>query len=297
MDTEEIEVFLTLAEELHFGRTALRLRLPQPRVSRLVATLERRVGGALFERTSRSVLLTPAGERLRDELLPAYDQVQAALRHASEAARQAAGVLTVGFTVTTNCEAVTRVIEEFEARNPSFRSLVREVDVFDPWTPLRDGQIDVEFNHLTVDEPDLAIGPPVVYGDRVLVVGRGHALAGRESVSVEDIADWEVVMLPAFFPQAMYDAIVPPRTPTGRPIRRRHEVRTVPEFITLIALGRAVHPTGSHISLLRRDDLLQIPIRDMPPLAIGPIWCTAREDPRIRALVRAARTLRATVRV
>jgi DNA-binding transcriptional LysR family regulator len=41
MDTEEIEVFLTLAEELHFGRTAARLRLPQPRVSRLVATLDR----------------------------------------------------------------------------------------------------------------------------------------------------------------------------------------------------------------------------------------------------------------
>jgi DNA-binding transcriptional LysR family regulator len=65
MDTEEIEVFLTLAEELHFGRTAVRLRLPQPRVSRLVAALERRVGGMLFERTSRSVRLTAAGERLR----------------------------------------------------------------------------------------------------------------------------------------------------------------------------------------------------------------------------------------
>jgi len=46
MDTAEIEVFLVLAEELHFGRTAERLRLPQPRVSRLVASLERRAGGA-----------------------------------------------------------------------------------------------------------------------------------------------------------------------------------------------------------------------------------------------------------
>ena len=55
MDTAEIEVFLVLAEELHFGRTAERLRLPQPRVSRLVAALERRAGGALFERTSRRV--------------------------------------------------------------------------------------------------------------------------------------------------------------------------------------------------------------------------------------------------
>ena len=52
VDTAEIEVFLALAEELHFGRTAERLRMPQPRVSRLVSALERRVGGTLFERTS-----------------------------------------------------------------------------------------------------------------------------------------------------------------------------------------------------------------------------------------------------
>jgi DNA-binding transcriptional LysR family regulator len=55
MDTAEIEVFLTLAEELHFGRTAERLRMLQPRVSRLVSALEHRVGGVLFERTSRRV--------------------------------------------------------------------------------------------------------------------------------------------------------------------------------------------------------------------------------------------------
>ena len=75
MDTAEIEVFLVLAEELHFGRTAERLRLPQPRVSRLVAALERRAGGALFERTSRRVRLTPLGQQLASQLRPAYAQL------------------------------------------------------------------------------------------------------------------------------------------------------------------------------------------------------------------------------
>lgn len=72
MDTAEIEVFLTLAEELHFGRTAERLRMPQPRVSRLIASMERRAGGALFERTSRRVRLTPLGAQLRCELELVY---------------------------------------------------------------------------------------------------------------------------------------------------------------------------------------------------------------------------------
>lgn len=70
MKVTQVEGFLILAEELHFGRTAERLYLSQPRVSRLVASFEREIGGALFERTSRQVRLTPRGVRLRDGLQP-----------------------------------------------------------------------------------------------------------------------------------------------------------------------------------------------------------------------------------
>lgn len=70
LERVEIEVFLTLAEELHFGRAAERLRLSTGRVSQVVRQLERRLGGALFERTSRSVRITPVGLRLAEELAP-----------------------------------------------------------------------------------------------------------------------------------------------------------------------------------------------------------------------------------
>jgi DNA-binding transcriptional LysR family regulator len=61
MDTADIEIFLTLAEELHFGRTAERMYVGQPRVSRVIAELENQAGGKLFERTTRKVRLTPLG--------------------------------------------------------------------------------------------------------------------------------------------------------------------------------------------------------------------------------------------
>jgi DNA-binding transcriptional LysR family regulator len=89
-DTAEIETFLVLAEQLHFGRTAERPRLEQPRVSRLIARLERRVGGALFDRTSRPVRLTPLGGQLCSGLQLVYAGLTAALegaRVAADAAR------------------------------------------------------------------------------------------------------------------------------------------------------------------------------------------------------------------
>jgi DNA-binding transcriptional LysR family regulator len=91
VDVAQLEAFLVIAEELHFGRAAQRLHVSQPRVSRLIASLERQVGGRLFERTSRKVTLTPLGEQLRDELGAAYTQMLAALDHARRTARRQPG--------------------------------------------------------------------------------------------------------------------------------------------------------------------------------------------------------------
>ena len=71
IELREIRVFLTLAEELHFGRTAERLNLTQSRVSQALRAFEIRLGDRLVDRTSRRVTLTTAGERLRAELDPA----------------------------------------------------------------------------------------------------------------------------------------------------------------------------------------------------------------------------------
>jgi DNA-binding transcriptional LysR family regulator len=71
MELREIEIFLALAEELHFSRTAERLHVSQARISQTIKKLERQVGAPLFDRTSRSVAPTPIGARLRDDLAPA----------------------------------------------------------------------------------------------------------------------------------------------------------------------------------------------------------------------------------
>jgi hypothetical protein len=70
VEQRDIEIFLTLAEELHFGRTAERLHVSTARVSQTIKKLERGIGTTLFERTSRHVALTPIGRRLDDDKRP-----------------------------------------------------------------------------------------------------------------------------------------------------------------------------------------------------------------------------------
>jgi DNA-binding transcriptional LysR family regulator len=295
MDTAEIEVFLVLAEELHFGCTAERLRLPPPRVSRLIATLERRAGGALFERTTRQVRITPLGAELCAQLQPAWSQLTGALDAARQAARGVVGQLRVGFTVTTGGDALTRLVDAFESRRHDSRVTLVEHQAFqgawDLWGPLRAGESDVLLDWLAVEEPDLTAGPAIDYRARVLAVARGHRLAGQPSVSAEELALERVARLPPSFPQAQADAIIPPCTPSGRPIPRAEPVHSFHELPSLVARGLIVHPTMTGISLLQRDDIALIPICDLPPLPLGLIWCTAHENARIRAFAATATTL------
>ena len=291
MDTAELEVFLVLAEELHFGRTAERLRMPQPRVSRLVSALERRVGGALFERTSRRVRLTPLGARLRSRVQPVYGQLIAALDDARAAARETEGVLRIGFSPTSNMEALTRLAGAFEARHPGCHAVLDGVSNLDPYSALRRGDLDVLVNWLAVDEPDLTAGPVLEYRDRVLAVARADPLATRASVTLEDLADREVAQMTPSFPPALTDAIFPPRAPSGREIRRGPAVRSIHELVSLVARGQIVHPTASGIPMFTRDDIALVPITGLPPLPLGLIWVTAHENARIRALAEVARSI------
>ena len=290
MDTADIEVFLTLAEELHFRRTAERLRVTQPRVSRVVAALERQTGGKLFERTSREVRLTPVGALLRDRLQPAYTQLQAAFDEARLAARGTAGELRIGFTLTTQGPVLTRLAAEFEAGHRGCRTALCEVDIHDPYGALRRGEIDVLVNWLAVDESDLTSGPAIEYRQRMLAVGISHPLAERRTVHAEELADYETAGVLASLPAALQDAIMPARTPSGRPILRTH-VGSAHDLVTQIVSCRAVHPTMAGILLLRRDDIAMIPIEDLPPLPLGLIWRTSHENARIRALAASATSI------
>jgi DNA-binding transcriptional LysR family regulator len=279
-DLREIRVLLTLTEELHFGRTAGRLGVTHARVSQIIRTLEARIGCRLFDRTSRTVRLTPAGVELSAHLRPAYERFLAALQAGSVGRT----FLRIGVTVTTGAPVISQLVEEFEERYSEYQTVIDEVDVWEPYEKLRRGEVDVLCNWLAVDEPDITVGPVIEERDRVLAVGRGHRLASRSSVSIEDVADETVMRPPDSFPAALREALWPSRTPSGRPIRSLQSVYSTSQIVSMIARGQIVHPTVRGVSLFERDDLLLIPIRDLPPLPFGLIWRTAHESAGVRLL-------------
>jgi DNA-binding transcriptional LysR family regulator len=293
VERDQLEAFLALAEELHFGRAAERLRLTQPRVSRLIRALERHVGGSLFERTSRRVRLTVLGEQFLGDLEPAYKGLIYAIEHAKAAARDVRGRLTVGFTITSATEALSDLIAQFAERFPDCEVAQRDVNPRQPFAALRSGEIDVLVNWQLGQEPDLTLGPVVDRQERVLAVRADSPLAKRESISAEELAGLPTATLEGGEPAWLHEGISPTRTPSGVSIPRGAVVRSITEAFALVAAGQVVHPTAAAMSrLFGRKDIAWIPIHDMAPLNLGLMWLTANTNARILAFAHGASTFR-----
>ncbi|MFG3258656.1 LysR family transcriptional regulator [Streptomyces sp. NPDC048172] len=288
MELRDIEVFLTLAEELHFGRTAERLHVTQPRVSHVVKKLERQVGGALFERTSRRVSLTPLGAQLRDDLAEVRAGLRKTLDRATRTARGGSEVLRLGM-ISWNTGDLRPVLGPFADQHPECELQIRSLSFADPFGPLRAGDVDVALLWLPVREPDLTVGPTVFTESIVLALSAAHPLAQKESVSYEDLVG--EVLMDGVTPDYWREAIVPSRTPSGRSLTVGPTVTNFEQMLPILATGEAMSPVHAQgVRYVQRDDIAFVPLEDAPMAHWALVWRAADENDLVRALADTTRT-------
>jgi DNA-binding transcriptional LysR family regulator len=289
IELREIRTFLVLSEELHFGRAAERLELTPSRVSQIVRTLETRVGGRLFDRTSRRVALTPLGEELLTRTSPIVEQLECALRETREVATGVAGTLRIGmYTPINGGPRMAEIIKTFESRHPGCRVILTDTGFGrDQLEWLRKDELDVLAMRLPIEDHEVTVGPILSSEERIVALATDHPLAERESVGLDDLADYAVADVRTL-PRKMMDAFIPPRTPSGKRLRRI-KIRTMGESIVRVALGETVHPTvGSLLDYSAHPGVTSVPINGMPASKTALVWLTARESVKVKAFARAA---------
>ncbi|MGW5352749.1 LysR family transcriptional regulator [Streptomyces sp. NPDC004031] len=292
LERQELETLLTLAEELHFGRTAERLHVSTARVSQTVAKLERRVGASLFARTSRRVELTPLGSRLVAELRPAWERIAAAYQAAVEAARGLTGTLDAAFVGAAGGQLLAGAAELFRERAPGCEVRIREVQPADVVAGLRAGEADLVLAGLPVDAPGIVSGPVLIGEARMLAVPAGHPFARRESLSVEDLARVTLLRLPAHAPASLQEDRAPSVTPAGRPVAHGPAAATYNELLTLVGAGRGALVVGAQTRrYYARPDVAYVPFRDAPPVEWALHWRADAATARVLAFADAVRAL------
>ncbi|MEW2504240.1 LysR family transcriptional regulator [Amycolatopsis sp. NPDC047767] len=230
LETRELAYFVAVAEELHFARAAERLGIAAPPLSRAIARLERRIGVRLFDRTSRRVSLTEAGEVFLAESRAALAAVDTAVRRAQRAARPAS--LVVAVRSGTGAGLLSDLLEAY-AHRPS-AAPVELLFTTDQTRALREGTADVAVLCASSDTTGLATTELAVESP-VALLPASHPFATRAAVPLDELRRVDA-----------YRATCPPVS--------------LDEIVDRVALGQLVVVVGESAASRIGDAVVAVPV-------------------------------------
>lgn len=259
----QLRAFVIICEELHFGRAAARLHMTQPPLSRLLKRLEEAVGTQLFERTSRRVVLTPAGERfLRDAR-----ELCEGLSRAKTAARQIAQGIGVpysfGYVESAAFDILGSVLTDFRVRRPGAQLELHELHTRDQVRMLRNHQLDMGLVRTTaLGEPGLEFDE--AYEDElVIALPHDHWVIGA-TVRLEDLANEQFIVYDRKLGSGMFNATLEATAAAGfMPIINQLATST-PMLFSLVAAGEGLALVVERTALTGRPGIRTARIVDVP---------------------------------
>ncbi|MFJ6130088.1 LysR family transcriptional regulator [Streptomyces griseoviridis] len=276
LDLRKLRYFVTVAEQLHFGRAADELHIAQPVLSRQIRALEQDLGASLFTRDRHGVELTDAGRQLLADAGPLLASTHAVRRRVSAAALGNRRLM-VGFRAGV---PVTPAARMFEDRHPDVVVDVQRIEADDQAAMLLDGRIDVGYVRLPIDEAGLRVTP--LYAEpRVAVLPAGHRFADKEEVTEADLAD---------------EPLVWHGDPSTQPTRRPHPdagypVRGVDETLEHVAAGRGISFLARSASVFyTHPDIAYVPIPELAPEQVCLAVAASHTSPVVDDFVTAARS-------
>src|SRR5271170_7254569 len=208
MELRQIRSFLSVAETLHFGRSAELIHLSQPALSLQIRALEEDVGVRLFERNRRTTTLTAAGVAFRNDAAAALSQLEQAIRRARLAASGKLGLLRIGFVSTAGSEIVPNIVRQFRQSNPEVEFSLRNILTAEQVQMLEAGTLDIGFLRVPLGEHSALDVVTVHREPFVLVVPASHKLAKRKKVRLREVAGEDFVMYERTYAPGFHDLIL-----------------------------------------------------------------------------------------
>jgi DNA-binding transcriptional LysR family regulator len=233
--------FIALAEELHFGRAAVRLHMTQPPLTQAIANLERQLGVRLFDRTKRSVQLTAAGQALLPEARDLLARAQALPAHARSAAHGEVGRLRLAFVSTVGFGLLPPWVRGFRSLYPQVEFELIEATGDVQLQALERGDIDAGIMlHSPGFAPAGLAHLPMAREALVLALPEQHPLATARALSLPGILDEPLVIFPRRIVPSLHDAVFGMYHASGRMPRVAQEAIQMQTIVNLVSAGLGV---------------------------------------------------------
>lgn len=261
MNLRRLRYFVTVAEELHFGRAAERLHMAQPPLSQQIRKLEEDLDLSLFDRSTRSVNLTDAGEALlvqAHRLLATSDSVD---RFLDDFRAGDAGKLRLGFVDSSAYEVMPRFLREYRKRWPSVEFELRSMSSDQQRAALTNGEIDLGIGR-TMGDGSGVEATPIISETLYLAVPSGHRLAEAKSVRLSRLDGQNFIGFDSSVSPTLHAELVGMFAAVGVGYRPIIEATEYTSILGLVAAGEGVAVVPAGVRSFQPAELRYVKISD-----------------------------------
>ncbi|MDI2098648.1 LysR family transcriptional regulator [Ruicaihuangia caeni] len=288
MELRHLTAFVAVAEELHFGRAAARLQMAQPPLSQRIRQLERELRVELFERTTRAVRLTEAGEALLKPAIRVLDDVDVAIRAARSGGRGELGRVSLGFSGASSHLHLPRLAGAVREHHPGLRLVLsRQNYANDALSEVADGSLDLAFVRLPINRDGVA-HRIIEQEELVVALPAHHRLTSLPRIDLSDLAEEPFVTFPGIVASSVRDALVHACVEAGFSPQIAQEAPDTYTILALVAAGVGVTLTPSSVQHAR-DDLIFRPLSGPPRVLHAALaWRSNNHSPALQKVLRIA---------
>ena len=289
MELRHLRYFAAVADELHFGRAALRLRIAQPPLSQQIRNLEDELGVELFHRTKRRVELTEAGQAFLNRVRVILETAGDAVTEAKRVARGELGRVVIGFMSAAMLDQFPVILRGFRRSFPDAQVQLSQLPSNEQLKAVASGHIDVGFVDSSHPTPTVMVGDVAVRVERVwseallVALPPDHALARRNNVSLADLANDPFVTLPRQPATGFYDQIIGLCQSAGFSPTIRQEASQLPAVLALVAAGLGVAIVPCCVCPQWQRQIAFRPLAEPASIDVTMIWRADNASPVLAA--------------
>lgn len=285
MELRLLNYFATLAEELHFSRAARRLSISQPPLSVAIKQLEEEIGAQLFERTSKGVRLTPAGEHLLPRARQLLTLSQQAVQETRDVGHGVRGHLRLGFVGSALYRGVPQALAAFQAQHPQVRVDMLELNSAEQVQGLQQGRLDLGLVH-SILLPEGIASQLLMEEAFVACLPEGHALAKEPEIDLARLKDERLILFSSAVSPVYHQRIYQMCMAHGFAPEIRHEVRHWLSVLSLVSHGQGTAIVPAALQRVGMPRLVFRPLQGQHPVSeLLAIWRSQPDNALVQDLL------------
>lgn len=287
----QLECFIAVAEELHFGLAAERLKMTQPPLSRQIQQLERELETRLFARTSRRVELTPAGRALLPNARRIIDLAAKTAADVRSVGQGASGTLTIGYTTMAGQAVIPDLVRRATATLPDVSLLLKEMVTVEQVEAIEKGAVDIGVMRPLLARPSLE--RRAVYRERLVVAaGKESALAQRgDPARLIDLVDEPLLMYSPGDARYFHDLLLSMFVAAGVRPQISQYAGQIPTLLALASAGLGVALVPESAAQICPEPVMLLPVHEKDPsdpvnrVELDLVWTSETRNPLVPAIL------------